>query len=512
MTELVRGPNGEYGVWSPNTGLQELSEQEYSQLKLEREAGNRGFVENSTRELGAQAQDAAGFFLDAIERPFRGTRSIEDIANGNSNTYGESLMRSNDAEQAARWKETPGAAVTGFVGSLAIPGGPVAKEAGLAGKVGTVGTKVGTTTTRGAARGVELAEGVINSHTARSVARTAMRSVESIPGVGPIARDAVDAGVTAIQRGNLNRKANQSLSAAAADPKRYRAGLMTPDELADFAGGFDVPLHPAQQGKLLATDAAQHTEAQNILRETELFERSAPGQLFQSNTDLMEQKNRVFMREIGADDSFFPDVDTLGDNLRRISNQFDQLKGTSEVDITGLVNRINKDIDQTKLLSSEAKAAVSKVTKWIEEMSYENGFTDVLSQDNASIISNRIQKNIREKLASQPDTEIVDVLSTIEQRLRARIQETFTPEQVALDKNLRRQWGLTMNALNRGASLGPTGLNIKSYLSSVGSKNRSVKTGRSEDPFIKYLRTVLELTGDKLPDSGTTQGIARMNQ
>lgn len=495
MAELVRGPNGEYGVWSPGTGVRQVSEDEYAVLKEAKTARGRGFVENTAREVVAQVQDVAGFGLDAAIRPFQGPRPIEEIAAGGpGNNLGGRMQTSNDVAQAGRWREAPGAAMTGFGVTLAVPGAPA-------------GAKAGALAGRGTQRGIEIGQEVIgrarNSNTGRALGNTINRTVDSVPIVGPAARDLVEAGGRALETRSINR----SLNAAENAGRRYRPDLMTPDELADFAGGGEVALHPAQRLKLAAPDEATHAEARSILKDIDYRERSAPGQLTDANANLTEQANRVFMREIGARDDILPSKEAIGDRLTEISGELNQINQRAGAIPADDLPKLVDDMIEERTLVGEQETLVRRFRDMIEGKLDEDG---MLPPEQHAVINNRISDKIRSVVSTKPDVEVVEVLQNLQDRIRDKIAATLSPEDIARDRELRRQWGLSMSAVKRDAALGEGGINIKSFLGSLGTKNRGVKTGRSDDKLVKYLRTIQSIVGDRGGDSGTGQTIARM--
>lgn len=134
MSEVRHDPKtGQHYVYRPGAG-------DWVEVTREQAlAASRSFGENAAREFGAQAQDAAGFFADALEAPFRRSASIaEGIAAGDwgsreralsgGDTAGRRMMQANDPAQAGRMQEAPGAALAGFAAALALPGGPAANS------------------------------------------------------------------------------------------------------------------------------------------------------------------------------------------------------------------------------------------------------------------------------------------------------------------------------------------------------------------------------------------------
>ena len=152
MAQLVRNKEtGEYGLYSPDTGVQPISQDE-AQVLQQSAAGN------IARSVGGALTDAAGSFIeftlptilnaDGTRRPNIGTR----------------IQEWNDPQQAARRKMRPGQE---FAGQALALGAELAVPGGVASKGRRAADAAATPASRGAARGAEMAQQAIEVNRAR---------------------------------------------------------------------------------------------------------------------------------------------------------------------------------------------------------------------------------------------------------------------------------------------------------------------------------------------------------
>jgi len=162
---------------------------------------------------------------------------------------------------------------------------------------------------------------------------------------------------------------------------------------------------------------------------------------------------------------------------------------------------------QGKLKTDRADRALEVVKKDIADLT--DPVTGTMSPENTGIIRNRIEEDIRRYSASQSDTEVVTFLSDTRDKLMEQIQVRLPAEARQADRELRRQWGLTLSGVTRSGAIGPDGINPKSFILAKGSKDRMTKTGRSRDPLIKFMRTADAIIQALPKSSMTAEGISR---
>lgn len=149
----------------------------------EAQAAERGFAENAARSFGAHAVDAVGATLDALQAPFARSGRIMDAAGSGDpsqlgqplDTVGRRVMASNDAAQAARWSMAPGSEIAGFVGALALPGGPAAQGTRQVRQAGRVMSPP-------ASRIVSSAEEVVARNQVKTAARPGLGRLDDLGG------------------------------------------------------------------------------------------------------------------------------------------------------------------------------------------------------------------------------------------------------------------------------------------------------------------------------------------
>lgn len=530
MSETAHNPEtGEYAVRSVGTGWRKVDRETYEAAKRSAETADRGPAANLVREIGSQMQDTAGQAVEAVGGGgvlgqllglATGQASITNPAAGGQVTpaarAGADIQQSNDAAQQARYDQYPGIGAAAMVldPTNFIPVGAVGKGMRASRLGRQAGKRVMGETT---AKTVGAAEAVVARSRAAVEGAVSLGAdmAESVPVLGPGVR-AARANAGGVAQGRARRAESrdmQSINAAASPEQRYRPNLMTEDEIGEFAGGYVPDLPDAMKAKINAQNSDDYARANNAIAESQVRESVNPTvaerliagdrqSITGAMEELKETTNRVFMREIGADDTQFPDKSAVGGRMDEISREMNANRElTGPVDADGLLDEITQLTDEVLLSDPTAQSAVEQVRKLIDSKTADDM---TMTPDDAAIVENRLLHKIRTAAKSQHDTELVDVLSRIEEKFRDRWSQQMTQEQIQLDRSLRRQWGWAKSALNRASALGEEGVNIKSLLGSKGTKDQGTKQRRSGDNFVRFLDTVDALTTKQRPQTGQT--------
>ena len=423
---------------------------------------------------------------------------------------GRQIQESNDAAQAGRSNINAGLEIGASIAldPLNLVGGGLAskgaKAAGLARRAATAAAP-----SPGVAKGISWGEAIINGTKSRVGA-----ALERVPVIG----DQVPGVGVGMQRRIEAQRVRQSLSAAAADGNRYRPGLMTSRGFDEFAEGPQTGITDTMRAYIDAPDAESSQAFSGVLRETGLRERTDPTVMERliagdresqagAYSNLRDSINSTYMREIGSDPAIFPDADTLGDNLRRISAELNEIQTKMTAPIDGRKLLEDTEAAQKGLLTDKADRALGVIQDDIKSLT--DPATGTISPENAGIIRNRLEAEIRKYGSSQSDVEVVSFLSDTRDALMSQISDRLPAEARQADTALRRQWGLTLSGLTRSSAIGPEGINPKSFILAKGSKDRMTKTGRSSDELVKFMRTADAIIGVLPKSSQTAEGISR---
>ena len=504
MAETGRTEDGGYAVrWAPNGPWEETDQAGYETAKQGRA---ERFARSAVSGFAEVNADVA-----ATLNPFElANRFGVNVPEGTAPF--SQAAQSNDAYDAARQARDPVLNIAGQVAGdpTMMLGGPAAARAGATAVRGSVG----------AVKGSEIA---------RSITARVPAAAEQLPIVGKYVGELQTTRARLADKARIAEDARprQGVGADAADAQRFRPGLQTADEFAAYAG-TDIP--DSMTGYLNASNSEASGAYSTMMKESlyregtdaGLFEGVIAGERENMSGAVMNIQNgidRKYMEKIGADPDVFPDVNTLGDNLRDVSAGFKEIEAAAKgpVDLDGLVSKTTEAgeeiasdlVDGTALMTKETRSQVDKVQGWIDDLAEENG---TMTPENFGIVRNRLEREIARKAANQADTEVVGFLSEIREKLMDRFSQTLSPEDLAKDKRLRERWGWTLNGLNRAGAIGENGVNPTSLLASRGSKVRSTKTGRDGDEFTRFLRTA-DATLKAIPKSSqTAEAIARIGR
>lgn len=503
----------------------------------EAKAASRGGVETFLRSAGANMVD----LVSDVEGALPGVGLVRQGLNAAGyRTPFQEAAASNDAAQSARMEMRPGLEVAGMLAdpTMMIGGGSVG-----AGRAAS--RAAATATQRKIAQGVQLGvdgvKSIADSAPVRVAKSAASSAARKIPFASEVAEEtATDlagrgvrnqvASMAAEQRAALGQTAlraaddvalvmddlapqaalggrvvDQSLSAAEnpANASRYRPMLQTPDEFAEEVG---VQIGDDLSVMLNARDAAEYQDARKLVRQLEADEvAQGGGELTARLEGIQTGINEKWLQETGAAQQFgtdvLPDRDLAGSNLTRISNDFDALYDEVDgmIDLSDVATNMRQRLNEDYGVSRKGEQAVEKALRDLDDMTRNSKY---LSMQELSKMNNRLTKSITQAASRSSDTEVVELLTDLKERIGARIAKVMTPEQRARDEVLRRQWGLTKSAVTRENAFGQGGLNVKPYLSSLGSNSPAVKTGRSDDSFVNTLRTAAFLLSERLPMTG----------
>jgi len=505
-TQTGRTKDGGFVIKEPGQPWMEVDEGTYT-------AAGQGRVERAVRSGIDSAVDTAGMVMQYGGMGDVGTGFLLDKFGLNpAADLGREMQASNDAAQAGRSNINAGLEIGAGLAldpTNLIGGGALTKGAVGLGRKAFGAAAGGAAPVAGAARGVAIGRGIIDATKSRLGA-----AAEKIPYIG----DQVQGVGVGLERLAESKRVAQGLSAQASDAGRYRAGTMSAREMDDFVEGPQVGLTDTMKAYLDAPDAEASQAFQAMMKETGLRERTDPSVMERliagdrqsqagGYSNLRDSINTTYMREIGADPALFPDADTLGENLTRISAELNDIQKQITVPIDG--RRLMEDAEavQATLKTDRADRALEVVKKDIEALTDKT--TGTMTPENAGIIRNRIEDDIRRYSASQSDTEVVTFLSDTRDKLMEQIQARLPAEARQADRELRRQWGLTLSAVTRSGAIGPDGINPKSFILGKGSKDRMTKTGRSRDPLVKFMRTADTIIQALPKSSMTAEGISR---
>ncbi len=285
MSELVRGPNGEYGIWSPDAGVKIISQAEYEQREKGRFGRFAGALGDSLRDTAGYLTGVASIYggdaLQAVNER-RQAAGLPERSIPLANQSAE-LQFGNDERQAARSAVDP---------LMSTAGG----AAGLALEMAVPGQQIG-------AGARNLTRRVMG----RGPAPVSPRSPGAVPerGMGSpaergqaIGEAVVDRSIGAAQRAGPQRNGGRS-SLLSAD-EAYNRGMPLTRAEKKYLQAMD-------SGDMAAIEAAETGLAnQDFLRNTQLMGDTNAGDFMWRNRD----KEQFFTEQV-ADELGRPDLARL---------------------------------------------------------------------------------------------------------------------------------------------------------------------------------------------------------
>jgi len=484
MAQLVRNKEtGEYGLYSPDTGVQPISQDE-AQVLQQSAAGN------IARSVGGALTDAAGSFIeftlptilnaDGTRRPNIGTR----------------IQEWNDPQQAARRKMRPGQE---FAGQALALGAELAVPGGVASKGRRAADAAATPASRGAARGAEMAQQAIEVNRAR---------------MPSLAQEGADMAGNAVQRAPT-----KSLSAAETTVHRGpgKSDFLSPVE----ASNMGMRLTPAQHSYLKAWDdgsmegikAGENALArEDYIRQTSLVGDTNLGDVWRKDFDQSEFFTRNILDELGLHDverltrneafaarSGIQDIynDILDSGKNPIATKFADMDG-AQIDVVNQVRNIVSDLEQVP-------ASVNKAVKDIEEAA-RRGKDGAFDMDKFRQTQTEINEAVERAFSSgKYDTgmTLASIKTQLDEALAASL-DTVDQNRLAL---ANRRWKI-QKVLQR--TVGTTSktdagiVNPNSFINNYRQMTPSYKRNTRElDDFERMLRTV-ETLGASRAHTGST--------
>ena len=490
--QLVRNPQtGEYGVFSPNTGLQPISREDAEVIQ-------QSGMETFARSVGGAVVDntlgAAEFILGAAPgmAEINRRRGINDLF-----AEGRAI---NDPQQQARRNQRGGLETSGqvaaFAGEFAIPGG-TASRAGRA------------------AQAIEGTQGRINRMVADNQARTASNVAQGR--VQALADDAAavkDPNINAVPEGvaddSINAQRNNSVRRAG------KADVIT----ADQADAMGMKLTPGERAYLRAweaDDAALVSAAERRMGSEDMVRMTRAAGVDASDIGIFNAKDKQewFTRQV-ADEIGLYDVDRLTRNeifaARDITQQtYKEVLDSGDFPVSLKFSAGADQIDVLQAargIADDLEAVPPSVTQALDKIAdaAKRGDGQTFHMDSFLEAQRTLSANAERAFASgKYDTG--STLTAIKQVLDDALEAALPEAERLKLKNANRKWRI-LKVLQRNArtiSREDNGrVNVASFANAYRQMTPSYKRNTRElDDFEMIMSTVDTLSANRA-NAGST--------